>query len=216
MDMIKVIKDDQKKRDKQRKRMDPDEGYDQWLFEDQPFLNRFCLMLLVSLRHEIERALTGIAVRTNESVEEISATKYMEKIWESQHKKNKKGQIVPKIFDYREMEKILNLKNCIKYKYIEPLRLLSNIFKHGNPMEPDDALLESLKMDNSLNYCEIFESQKFQEGLAKFIGLERDSDFCQIVERYLNIAKDFIKEVADQNELCAILWQPVPLDTFCE
>jgi hypothetical protein len=39
----------------------PDAAYDQWLFHDAPFINELCIVLLVALRHHIERRLIFFA-----------------------------------------------------------------------------------------------------------------------------------------------------------
>ena len=116
------------------------------------------------------------------------------------------------------MERDLNLGECKAYKSIKPLQYLSNIFKHNVPIEPDEELLQSLDMDTSINYCEIYESTKFREDLATFVGLSEDSDYCQITERYVDIATEFMEDVEQRNkdQLSMVEGEPVRLDQFCE
>lgn len=192
------------------------------LFDDQPFLNRLYLMLLLTIRHEIEKELIGIQARKVDGGQNIKATDWWTKIWELQHTK-RNGKIKPKHFNYKDIEKVLDLDKCDTYKFIEPLRLLSNIFKHNIPIEPDEKLLKSLNLfddDKNVNYCAIDESIRFREGLAKFINLSIDADYRQITEKYVDIATEFIDDVEhrNKNQLGMVKGAPVQFDpdSLCE
>ena len=50
---------------------DPDYAYDQWLFTDEPFVNELCLVLLVVIRHQLERELLGLLARVIVDAKEI-------------------------------------------------------------------------------------------------------------------------------------------------
>jgi hypothetical protein len=45
----------------QLRRADPDAAWEQWLFDDLPFINEVRLMLLVAVGHRVERELITLA-----------------------------------------------------------------------------------------------------------------------------------------------------------
>jgi len=53
--MIDVIRVEEQRRAEPRADMHPEVTYDQRVFTDAPFVNELCLMLLVALRHQVER-----------------------------------------------------------------------------------------------------------------------------------------------------------------
>jgi hypothetical protein len=55
-------------------------AYDQWLFTDEPFVNEMCLMVLVALRHQVERRLVFIAARVDTGQLSISRKQYQQNV----------------------------------------------------------------------------------------------------------------------------------------
>jgi hypothetical protein len=53
--MIKVIRTEKKLRSGRLRQADPIAAWEQWLFTDLPFINEMCLILLVAIRHRVER-----------------------------------------------------------------------------------------------------------------------------------------------------------------
>ena len=183
-DMISVIRTEKERRTSILKALDPDIAYDQWLFTDAPFVNELCLMFLVTLRHQVERELVGLAARADAGTNEISGQEYKEKVTQLQ-KTNKKGENIGWKWD--EINKRLKFKSCKKYKFIEALRLLSNLYKHDTSMVPDEQLLKLLQLETGVNYTFLSESDALQEGFANFIGLGNDADYCDIADRFVDI-----------------------------
>jgi hypothetical protein len=62
-DIIAVIRAEQQRRESLLTDEEPNFAYDQWLFTDAPFVAELCLMLLVTLRHQVERELARLAAR---------------------------------------------------------------------------------------------------------------------------------------------------------
>jgi hypothetical protein len=60
-----------------------DVAADDWDFHERPFINELCLLLLVSIRHEVERELVRIAARVgNGTVEAWRCTLRRKGGWE--------------------------------------------------------------------------------------------------------------------------------------
>jgi hypothetical protein len=208
-DMITVIRTEQERRASLLRDEDPDFAYDKWLFTDGPFLNELCLMFLVTLRHQIEREIVGLAARADEIQKEISGNQYQENI-KKLRKTNNTGRNIG--WEWKEIYKKLDLENCENYKFVEALRLLSNSYKHEPSMEPNDELLNFLGLEIGVNYASLPESDALREGFAKLIGIKEDGDFCDIAERFIDISKDFLINVESRANLCKVKWGPVSLN----
>lgn len=189
-DMIAVIRIEQQRRASLLTDEDPDFADDQWLFTDEPFVNELCLMLLVALRHQVEREQVRLAARAADGGKEISREKYQEKVREVREKLRKDG--------WKKISSELNLKSCEGYTCMEALRQLVNLYKHDPSMEPDEKLLKLLKLETGVNYLPLPESHKLQKGLAAFIDLGKDAAYCDIVERFVDIAIGFLADVPRQ------------------
>ncbi|HEV7518689.1 MAG TPA: hypothetical protein VGR07_20525, partial [Thermoanaerobaculia bacterium] len=87
-EIVSVIKAERQRRLSERQRtlsrleddLDQEIVYDQWLSEDIPLLNELCLMVLVTLRHEVERELVILAARSADGGREIDNPKYQENV----------------------------------------------------------------------------------------------------------------------------------------
>lgn len=208
-EMIDVIRMEQDRRSSILKDQDPNIAYDQWLFTDEPFLNELCLMVLVSLRHHIERQMVSLAARADESGNEIGDEQYQEKM-KQLRKTNKKGQNIG--WDWAKIQKRLKNQIYQKHRPIEALRLLSNSYKHDPSMKPDEELLSFLTLETGVNYASLSESNELRKGLAVLIGLDEDADYCKIVKQFIEIASDFLAEIENQTKLGKIKLGPVSLN----
>jgi hypothetical protein len=90
------------------------------------------------------------------------------------------------------------------------IRLLANSYKHDPAMEADEDLLKSLNLEiqeerfgkkKKVNYAPLPESDSLQEGLATFIGFGKDADYCDIAERFIDIAGKFLIDVQSRVKL---------------
>jgi len=207
--MIALARTEQERRTSLLNAEDPNFAYDQWLFRDEPFLNELCLMFLVTLRHQVERELVGLAARVAEDGKEISGQQYQEKV-EKLRKTNRKGRNIG--WGWKEMKKRLKPESCKKYDVIEALRLLANSYKHDLSMEPDGGLLTLLQLKTGVNYAPLPESDSLRRGLAGFIGLGKDAGYCDIAERFVDIASDFVAEVKRRTTLSKVEWGAVSLN----
>jgi len=206
--IIAVIRTEQERRTSLLNVDDPNFAYDQWLFTDEPFLNEFCLMFLVTLRHQVEREQVGLAARAADRGKEISGQQYQERVKQLQ-KTNKKGN---KNWDWTEINKRLKPESCEKYDFIKALRFLANSYKHDFSMEPDEKLLTSLKLKTGVNYAPLPESDSLRKGFADLIGLGKDAGYCDIAERFVDIANDFVEEVKNRIKLSKVEWGTVSLN----
>lgn len=208
-DMIAVIRTEQERRISLLKNEDPNFAYDQWLFTDGPFLNELCLTFLVTLRHQIERELVGFAARSDENRMEISGKQYQENVRQLK-KPNKKGKNIG--WNWIEINNRLKPETCENYEYIEALRLLSNLYKHEPSMEPNNELLNLLQLKIGVNYASLPESDALRKGLANFIGLKEDADYCDIAEEFVDIAEFFLLNVKNRTNLCEVKWGSASLN----
>ena len=196
-EMITVIRAEEQRRVSLLTDKDPNFAYDQWVFKHEPFVNELCLMLLVTLRHQVERELIGLAARAADDGKEISVKQYQEKV-----KQLRKG----KAWDWTEIKNRLKLESCEEYASVEALRLLANSYKHDPSMEPSEDLLKWLNIETGVNYAPLPESDSLREGFAAFIGLEKGTTYCDIVDRFVDIASDFLANVQSRTKLSRVKW----------
>lgn len=198
--MIDVIKAEEQRRWSLLTDKDPNFAYDQWLFTDGPFVSELCLMLLVSLRHQVERELVGLAARAADDGKEISGQEYQEKV-----KQLRKG----KGWNWEEINKRLKFKSCEGDVFMEALRLLVNSYKHDPSIEPNEDLLKLLKLKTGVKYAPLPESDSLREGFADFIGIAKDTGYCDITTRFIDIASDFLANVNSRTRVSRVHWGAV-------
>jgi len=202
--MISVIRTEEQRRALLLTDQDQNFAYDQWLFTDEPFVNELCMMLLVTLRHQVERELVSLAACAADDGQEISDQQYEEKV--NQLRKNKGIG-----WDWGKIKDRLKLESCEGYQHTEALRLLSNSYKHDPYMEPDKKLLELLQLKTGVNYASLPKSDALREGLAAFIALGKDATYCDIAERFVDIANDFLVTVQSRTKLSQVKRSPVSM-----
>ncbi len=61
--IVKLIRGERQRRASLLEDMHPEAADDRWLFTDLPFVAELCLMLLVAMRHQVERELISLAAR---------------------------------------------------------------------------------------------------------------------------------------------------------
>lgn len=194
-DILELIRTEQKRRVSLLSSVDEDVADDRWLFKDAPFLNELCLMLLIAVRHQVERDLVHFAARAADDGKEIDRQQYRARVQEL-----RKGIF----WDRKEIEKRLKLDSCEGHKSIETLRLLANSYKHDPSSEPDKKLLDWLNLETNANYQPLPESPALQERLAESIGLQTDADYCAIAEQFLGIVDRFLADVEKRTTLSPV------------
>jgi hypothetical protein len=195
-EMIAVVRDEQRRRASLLTDQDPNFAYDQWLFKDEPFLNELCLMMLVTLWHQVEREMVKLAARAADDVKEIGLQQYQENVRKVRETLRRKG--------WKTIKGKLKLESCEGHKSMKALRLLANSYKHDPSMVPDDKLLECLKIETGVNYAPLPESDSLREGLAAFIGLGKDTAYCDIAEQFVDIASNFLVNVQSRTKLSPV------------
>lgn len=202
-EIIEIIRKEEQRRSLLLTGEDPSFARDRWLFVEEPFVNEMCLMFLVVLRHQLERELVGLAARVLDDKEEISRQEYEQEI-ENLRKGNR--------WDMKQIENRLNLKACKGYKSIETLRLLANSYKHDPLLVPEKKLLAWLEIEAGIKYASLPESDSLREGLAVFIGLSKSATYCDIAERFLGVATDFLLSIESGTRLSEVHWGHVSLN----
>lgn len=204
-EMITVIRAEQERRASLLMKEDSDFAYDRWLSTDEPFVNELCIMVLVTLRHQMERQLVSLAARADNDGKEISSQQYEGKVREIREGlRNPKG--------WEKIKVRLSLESCEGYASTEVLRLLVNSYKHQPSMEPDEKLLKFLNLRTEVNYAPLPESPALKDGLATSIGLGKDAEYCDIVERFVDIASGFLANVQNRTKLSPVEWGHVSMD----
>lgn len=197
--IIDIIKVEEQRRSSLRADEDPDIAYDRELFEDAPFVNELCLMLLVALRHQVERDLVGLAARADDDGKKITAQQYREKVKQLQEGKQ---------WNWKEIYKRLNIEK--KPDFLEALRCLANSYKHG--MEPNDELLECLKLNIEAKYAPLPESDLLRKGLAELFGLDKYMSYCDIATWFVDRTSDFLESVQSRTALSPVIVSLNPKD----
>lgn len=184
-DMLRVIRDEKSRRaaerraDARRSDEDADIAGETWVGEDVPFLNDLCLMLLVTMWHHVERKLVWLAALVTEDGQDVDDLKtyHVAARNERERWQKNRGTLIEQ----------LNLKSCDEWDgAMRTLRLLANSYKHDPSGTPDKALLDHLVLDTHITYASLPESDAFREGLAASLGLQRDADYSDIANDFLD------------------------------
>jgi hypothetical protein len=201
-DMIAVIKTEKERRMALLNGEDPDFADDKWLFTDAPFLNELCLVVLVALRHQVERELVGFAARVTGEGKEISSQRYRENV----------SQLRPNNFvNWEIIKDRLDPESCTGYESMELLRFLANSYKHNQSMEPSQDLLKRLNLEVGVKYAPLPDSEALRKALATFISLDEYADFCDITDRFVEIVSCFLVDVQTRTTLSSVKWGPMSL-----
>jgi hypothetical protein len=181
-----------------------DYAEDQWLFVDAPFLNEVCLMVLVALRHQVERELLSVAARTLDGGGQITLDRYQANLTDQRREAfQKPGQY------WKSLTKRLKLATCKGYAEMEVLRALANSYKHETAAMPNEALLDSLDLAKDVNYAPLAESAAVQSALAVLVGLDAGEGYPMIAQRFVDLVGDFVAEVKAQSNLSQVERKPV-------
>jgi hypothetical protein len=202
-EMIRVVKAEQQRREAQLDAMDSDYQYDRWQFVDLPLLSEMYLMILVALRHQVERELIRIAARSGGH--EISVAEYQANL-------QKERALLRRKDGWKNLDKRLKLTSYHGNKYVEALRLLSNSYKHGPAIEPEKKLLQLLGLGTNVKYAPMPESNSLREALGRFVGLTKDAAFCDIAEQFVGQGSDYVDAVRRKMALSTIKRERVPLN----
>lgn len=78
--VIDVIRAEKQRRSARLAEEDPNIAYDQWLFAEEPFLNDLRLILLVAVRHQLERQLVRLAARVTPDGSRMDFKQYQQNV----------------------------------------------------------------------------------------------------------------------------------------
>jgi hypothetical protein len=192
-----VIRAEEQRRSELLDRVDPNVGYDQWLFADAPFIGELCLVFLVALRHHVERQLLHFAARAADQGQPISRGQYEARVDELENMKPSKLRST--------IEARLAVSGRLHYRAVEALRLLANAYKHNARKEPPSGLLAHLGLNTALTYAELPESHELRKGLAGIVGLPDDAGHCQIAAGFVERVEAFLEDVQVHGRLSNVI-----------
>jgi hypothetical protein len=115
---------------------------------------------------------------------------------------------------WREIEKRLQVTQCVRYASVEALRLVANSYKHDPRLQPDIELIRHLGLDEKLIYAAIPESFELKKGLARVVGLPDDSLFVDITQRFVEHVAEFLKDLQAKSVLSPVALGKVSLTDF--
>jgi hypothetical protein len=196
-EVIAVIRTERKRRLERLKNEDSDAAEAQWLFTDNPFIHEVCLMVLVGLRHQVERELISLAacVAARTSIgQTITLKQYQKHVTKQQEQLRKRG-------GWPKLMATLNPKSSAEERSMKTLRLLANCLKHASGQKPNKTLLKHLgllpkpKGHLIVGYMPVPESDAFRESLAKSVNLPQDADYCMIAEKFVDLANKYLEDV---------------------
>jgi hypothetical protein len=193
--MIDVVRTEERRRLLLLTGENLDSEHDRWLYTDEPFVNELCLMALVALGHQVERELVGLAARASGDANEISPAEYRNEVQKLRTDKGWKWQII---------ESRLKTESWNGYTSMEVLRKLANLYKHEPSREPDSNLLNLLNLAVTDDYARLQESDALREGLAISVNLGKNVGYCDIVERFVEIAKGFLADGQSRTKIRAL------------
>jgi hypothetical protein len=198
--LISVIRNEEKLRVDRLADADPDAAYDQWMFYDRPLINEMYLMLLLSIRHQVERQLLFVAARANH-IGTITRKEYRQNVMEQRKLLRRKE-------GFQKLTAKLKLRSFPEWgQSMKTLELLANSLKHNPWQEPDEHLLGHLKLPTGtqltpiVSYMPLPESTCFQEGLANSLNLPKHSDYGVIVETFAGLANQFLEAVQEKTPM---------------
>jgi hypothetical protein len=190
-------------RRERRRRLDelPDHewAYDEWQSHHEPFVNDLCLMLLVAMRHEVERELVKLAAKVTGHGRPLRGDEYAQRVLAQ------RASLVTRGKGWKSLIATLKLKSFPEWdSSMETLRLVSNSYKHAPTGRPDVELLKHLHLDRRRKYAPLSESDAVRKRLAKSLRLRKSVDYCDIAEELLKRAAQFLKDVASQPSLSPV------------
>jgi hypothetical protein len=214
-DMLAIVRAERQRRVDALEADDQDWRWDQGTFRDEPFINEMCLVLLVSIRHLLERELAGLGARVRADNRPIPGKEYWRLVSEEKQALRKKD-------GWKKLAAKLKLESFAAWKGpLETLRLLANTYKHEpGYAAPSEDLLAHLELNPiisvnpTVTYASLPESQDFREALAVHLGLVQDADYADIIEAFLNSVERFVAEVERQPHIVAVEPSPSRFDEF--
>ena len=201
--VLSVIKEEDGRRQELREK-NREFAYDQWLFCDAPFVREFCLLVLVGVRHHIERRLLHFAARAADGGKPIKKKGYEQRL---NHLRN-----LPPRKCWEEINKRLDVQQRTHYLTIEALRLLANAYKHNPTKSPDEKLLKHLGLNRAINYADLTESQELDKGLASLTGLPENAHYIAITEKLLEHVDEFLVDIEGRPAISPVEGGRISLD----
>lgn len=212
-DMIAVIRAERDRRIGSLAGEHPDYAPDRWLFTDEPFLNELGLVLLVAIRHQLERELICLAARVTGDGHELGGEEYRHLVEDERDRLRADGwtSLIAKLRLTAFPEWDTSLKT---------LQLLANDYKHNPSHGPGEDLLKHLGLNPiisrspTVRYAPLPESRHFREALARSLNLASTADYSVIAEELLSLTARFLADVEQQPGLSAVKWGPVSFTEF--
>jgi hypothetical protein len=191
--MIHLICEEQQRLLDDLPRDDDQQAFDEWSIRHEPFLSDLCLLLMVAVRHEVERTLVQLAARVTEGGQPLS--------WDDfEHNRTAERDALKRRNGWSRLAAKLRLESFPQWSQeMETLRLLANSYKHSPTGEPDRDLLVHLALDTEVLYASLPESDEFRRAIAKSFGLPETADYPTIARSAIAHATAFLEAVENQS-----------------
>lgn len=197
--LLGVIREERKARLEKLDSLLAEHQADVWWIHEEPVINELYLMLLVSIRHQLERGLVFLSARRDADRQELTVEE-LEQCVQDERKAlwdKKKGWV--------RLEKRLKLKEHPEWsRGLKALQLLANSYKHDPLPGPDRALLKHRSLDCEIPYASLSESREFRAGLARYLGLQEGSNYSEITEFFLQLVEDFLGKLRESLSLAEV------------
>jgi hypothetical protein len=212
-DLIAVLRTERDRRITSLEDEHADYAADRWLFTDEPFLNELGLVLLVAIRHQLERELIRLAARVTDDRHEMSGDEYCQRVEDERERLRSDG--------WKFLIAKLRLRAFPEWNTsLKTLQLLANDYKHNSSHGPSKELLEHLGLNPiisrspTVRYAPLPESRQFREALALSLNLDSAADYSAIADEFLSRAERLLADVEQQLGLSPVKWGPVSLTEF--
>jgi hypothetical protein len=201
-EVIRIIRTERNERLERVNTKDDDYYYQ---IMEEPFINDLCLMLLVAIRHEIERKLTIFIAKKTSERKGHGHSRYEFGKWVEKERK----RVIKN--NWHSFHAELKLETGT-IKWLEILRELSNSYKHDvwscsekflgkldtelkeltSELEKLYPGKKTLDLPKKQLYMAPPESPFIRAALAMSVGLASDADYPTIAETFVNLASDLL------------------------
>jgi hypothetical protein len=210
-EMIDVVRTEENRRRQERADMYPEVAHDYLISTDRAFVAELCLMLLVALRHLVEKEMILLAARLAEDTGEISTEEYRKNV-------EKERKLLKERDGWKRIYIRLQITTGKEIQILEVLQELSNSYKHNPFAKPDTKLLKLLNLclewpkektvtrnvsevssPKKKNYATMSESGELWRRLGNLVELD-DAELCDITERFVERVGEFMNNLISRTK----------------
>ena len=89
---------------------------------------------------------------------------------------------------------------------------MANAYTHEPWYTPSEQLLTSLSLDRDRNYAALYESEAVRQAVAARLGLRSDVDYCDIAQKFIDVAASFTSKLKATLPLTPIRREPISMN----